>query len=251
MLTHLTSQTLQSYAQTLGSDSLFFEGPRHTPELRAELRFNATIYAFELKATAGGSAFFSHESVTKGKKLFADSNGPEASLLSLNSGISWQASDDTPKQVVGGEFSSITVYHVHDTSLFAPMRGRHSSTNNLAFANDARNLAAMLLHVRNQHSATYARIRNTIRLAAPFFDDFVFRPQMRGAEEQVRLEWKQNGLSEPFQPTLLSDGTIRFAVPRHLRGPLLSARPKRKFIRLRGRHAVRPQPFMFGTAPTR
>ena len=49
-----------------------------------------------------------------------------------------------------------------------------------------------------------------MRLVAPFFDDFLLRPQKRGAEEQVRLEWQQRGSDFPFPPNHLSDGTIRF-----------------------------------------
>ena len=53
-------------------------------------------------------------------------------------------------------------------------------------------------------------IRDTVRLIAPFFDDFLLRPQTRGTNEQVRLEWMQKGSDFPFQPNQLSDGTIRF-----------------------------------------
>ena len=49
-----------------------------------------------------------------------------------------------------------------------------------------------------------------MRLIAPFFDDFLLRPQKRGTDEQVRLEWQQKGSDFPFQPNHLSDGTIRF-----------------------------------------
>ena len=47
-------------------------------------------------------------------------------------------------------------------------------------------------------------------LIAPFFDDFLLRPQKRGSNEQVRLEWQQKGSDFPFQPNHLSDGTMRF-----------------------------------------
>ena len=48
------------------------------------------------------------------------------------------------------------------------------------------------------------------KLIAPYFDDFQLRPQTRGGDEQVRLEWLQKGSDFPFQPNQLSDGTIRF-----------------------------------------
>ncbi len=56
----------------------------------------------------------------------------------------------------------------------------------------------------------YMLIRDTIRLIAPFFDDFLFRPEEKGGLQAVRLEWRQKGSDFPFQPSQLSDGTIRF-----------------------------------------
>jgi predicted ATPase len=67
-----------------------------------------------------------------------------------------------------------------------------------------------LFNLKESKPDSYRLIRDTIRLIAPFFDDFLLRPQKRGADEQVRLEWRQKGSDFPFQPNHLSDGTIRF-----------------------------------------
>lgn len=54
----------------------------------------------------------------------------------------------------------------------------------------------------------YRRIVDTIRLAAPFFGDFLHRP---GELEFVELEWTQKGKPDtPFKAHVLSDGTLRF-----------------------------------------
>ena len=51
-------------------------------------------------------------------------------------------------------------------------------------------------------------IVGTIRLVAPFFDDFV---QRSGEVETVELEWLQKGNPDtPFKAHMLSDGTLRF-----------------------------------------
>jgi len=48
----------------------------------------------------------------------------------------------------------------------------------------------------------------TIRLVAPFFDDFVYR---EGEPEFVELEWTQKGNPDtPFKAHMFSDGTLRF-----------------------------------------
>ena len=56
----------------------------------------------------------------------------------------------------------------------------------------------------------YRRIRETVQMVAPFFDDFLLEPEIKGENEVIRLEWRQKGSSFPFQPWQLSDGTIRF-----------------------------------------
>jgi len=75
---------------------------------------------------------------------------------------------------------------------------------------DAGNIAAFLLKMREENEARYQRIRETIQLIAPFFDDFLLEPQKKGDNELVRLEWRQKGSNFPMQPWQFSDGTIRF-----------------------------------------
>jgi predicted ATPase len=71
---------------------------------------------------------------------------------------------------------------------------------------DAGNLAALLLRFREQNNKHYQQIVGTIRLIAPFFDDFVIK---RDASNRVMLEWKEKDSDEVFGPHLFSDGTLR------------------------------------------
>ena len=106
--------------------------------------------------------------------------------------------------------SSWTVYHFHDTSPLSPMRRDQPLQDTGRFRHDASNIAPFLVGLKEEEPGSYELIRDTVRLIAPFFDDFLLRPQTRGANEQVRLEWLQKGSDFPFQPNQLSDGTIRF-----------------------------------------
>jgi predicted ATPase len=106
--------------------------------------------------------------------------------------------------------SSWTVYHFHDTSPLAQMRRDQPLRDWNRFRHDASNIAPFLLNLRDDEPGSYELIRDTVRLIAPFFDDFLLRPQTKGHDEQVRLEWQQKGSDFPFQPNHLSDGTIRF-----------------------------------------
>lgn len=87
---------------------------------------------------------------------------------------------------------------------------------------NAENLAAFLRGLREQHPERYQRIRETVQIIAPFFDDFLFSPRKKGDAEYVRLDWRQKGSTFPFQPWHLSDGTIRFVA---LVTALLQPRP--------------------------
>ena len=62
---------------------------------------------------------------------------------------------------------------------------------------------------KSEHPGAYQRIVTVIRNVAPFFDDFVLKPN---SSEQIRLRWRQRGISDRvFSVSELSDGTLRFA----------------------------------------
>jgi hypothetical protein len=74
---------------------------------------------------------------------------------------------------------------------------------------DAGNLAAFLLRLRGESSgAVYQRIVTTIRLLAPFFDDFNLEPAGPNGKDII-LNWKEIGSDQVFGPHQLSDGTLR------------------------------------------
>ena len=52
-------------------------------------------------------------------------------------------------------------------------------------------------------------IRDTVKLTAPYFEDFVLRPQQSN-KELIVLRWKQIGCDDVFNASQLSDGTLRF-----------------------------------------
>jgi len=219
MLRSMADEAFQSYAQKIGPEHLFFFGPKRTPKIEARLEFGQNVYEFELAAKAGGGVLIHQErgQYTGGEGLgkLQVLGGPDAESC-LN-----RLKDQPPRShlAVGGKgipshiyraVSSWTVYHVHDTGPLSPVRGWSSVSNNVRLTHDAGNIASVLLDLRTSQPSDYFRIRDTIRLAAPFIDDFVLRPAKRGRDQQVSLEWTQRGSQEPFPPTVLSDGTIRF-----------------------------------------
>lgn len=101
------------------------------------------------------------------------------------------------------------LYHFHDTSISALVKQFHNINDNEYLRDDARNLAAFLLRLKNHHDEHYRRIVKVIRLVAPLFGDFHLRPHVDNTEK-IQLEWTEQGQDEPFNAGALSDGTLRF-----------------------------------------
>ncbi|MER5432586.1 AAA family ATPase [Streptomyces sp. NPDC002588] len=99
------------------------------------------------------------------------------------------------------------VYHFHDTTPGAPVKQPGYASDTEVLHPDARNLAAFLLRLREEHMAEYRQIVRTVRSVAPFFREFVLTED---AAARVSLRWKQYGSDTVFPADALSDGTLRF-----------------------------------------
>src|SRR5260370_5800118 len=107
------------------------------------------------------------------------------------------------------KLKSWKVYHFHDTSDSAPVKATGDINDNLYFRSDAANLASFLFSLQRAYPKNYDSIRDTIRMVAPFFDDFILRPVPEN-QTKIRLEWKERESDYPFLAHHLSDGTLRF-----------------------------------------
>jgi predicted ATPase len=101
------------------------------------------------------------------------------------------------------------VYHFHDTSAAAKVKQSGDLNDNEALRSDASNLAAFLFLLKSKHPESYRRIASTVRLAAPFFDDFRLRPSPFN-EQKILLEWSEKNSDAYFNAHAFSDGTLRF-----------------------------------------
>ncbi len=100
-------------------------------------------------------------------------------------------------------------FQFHDTSRDSPMKRTCDVHDNRFLREDGANLAAYLYRLRKTDAASYATICRTVRLAAPFFEDFQLEPLALNAEK-IRLEWRHRGSEDYFDASSLSDGTLRF-----------------------------------------
>lgn len=107
------------------------------------------------------------------------------------------------------EISDIGIYHFHDTSVTSLMKAACNLNDNEALASDGRNIASILYRTRETDRECYERIVCMVRMAAPYFQDFLLRKNPFNPDI-IRLEWKKRGCEIPFGAEQLSDGTLRF-----------------------------------------
>lgn len=216
LVREMVEQRLQLALATMegGADACLYLGPKVTREFAASLDFGRDGYAFALVPTPDNRLIFSTElAVFRGDLgLYQDPFGTghaESQLKDRKDDAGRRGAKQGVPSYVFDAVSSWVVYHFHDTSLEASVRRTHAVNDNLIFRPNAENLGAFLYRVQSTHEADYLRIRDVVRLAAPFFDDFNLRP-MPASPEMIQLEWRQRGSNYPFRAHQLSDGTLRF-----------------------------------------
>ncbi len=194
------------------ADRFLRHGRRVTPMLSVSLDFGKNGYAFSLEPSEN-RLVFADERMSFGGQTnpvsdrflgagHAESRLPGQLAVPHNEGIAG---------FVVPAVKGWRVYHFHDTSDQAAVKQTGALNDNASLRPDASNLAAFLYLLQQAHLPSYQRIRDTIRLVAPFFDDFVLRPDPLSANGQdITLEWREVGSDFPFTAYQLSDGTLRF-----------------------------------------
>ncbi len=207
----LSSANLQAYiADGGGSDDFLFNGPKITDHIEVETRFGPNGYRFKLAPTADETFIFKDEAryYEGGHTGWWDlGSGHSTPELLRDKGKSGAAGGRSVGSYVYEAISSWKIYHFHDTSKLAPMRRYETIDDSDYLRFDAANIAPFLLDLKTKEKSTYNQIVDTVRLVAPFFDDFILKPNNN---EKVRLRWKQKGSDYPLKPYHLSDGTLRF-----------------------------------------
>lgn len=195
-----------------GADACLYLGPKVTKEIGAQLNIDHNGYEFVLRPTADNRFIFGEEAVMYAEgwksRRSLGSWHTESLLKDLKDEPGYNTKHGVPYHVYNA-ISRCVVYHFHDTSATAGVRRSQSINDDEYLRPDAENLAAFLYGLQHTHPTTYQQIRDTVRLAAPFFDDFKLRPITR-TPDLIQLEWLQKGSDYFFRPSQLSDGTLRF-----------------------------------------
>lgn len=198
-----------------GAERILHFGSRSTPKLSIQISFDQEInqYKIDLEPDKIGSLFPVEEATyfwNKGKY-----NRPYDNPIlgdRKEAGISNPEIRDRREinQYVSKYLDTWRIFQFHDTSSVSPMRRESNVNDNRFLRADGSNLASFLYLLRHKHKKSYKLIRKTVRLVAPFFDDFVLHPSALN-KGTIRLEWQHRGShDEYFDVSSLSDGSLRF-----------------------------------------
>ena len=212
MLNEMMAGRFQLYVGTSGrAQSLLRFGPKLTPQIEAQLEFEVgngvDTYYLRLFHAAGDTLIFAEETLS-----FLQTGWTSPRIDQLGAGhqetkIS-EAAKEGKQTAKTLEFllNRCRVYHFHDTSSTAEVRQSCYVDENRWLKPDAGNLAALLLRFREEDYPVYQRIVGTIRLIAPFFDDFELNLDR---SNRIILNWREKESDRIFGPHQFSDGTLR------------------------------------------
>jgi len=188
-----------------GANALLSADPTSSRRIHLEVKSDVGGYSAELVPAAEDTLIFADETIWRDDTgVTAEmGQGHRESLLTV------------PEPLWGPEAAALVetlrgcrVFHFHDTSRDAPVKRSGYISDNLSLRSDAENLAAVLLRLQDGDPGRYRRIVRTIKQVAPFFRDFVLKPEL--AAERVQLRWRQEGSDTVLPADALSDGTLRF-----------------------------------------
>lgn len=207
---------LQEYVRKSGgAEQLLHFGSRATQEIEVFISFKEGVnqYRLRLRPTNDDSLFPASETVCFWDKS-KYSTPYDLDLSPRENGREAGISDPSLKRIpdwVRTRLGQWRIYHVHDTSENSAMRKTAQLNDNLFLRPDGSNLPAFLYLLQQRHREAYGVIRGAVQRVAPFFDDFLLRPDPLN-EESIRLAWKHKNSDQYFGASALSDGSLRFIV---------------------------------------
>ena len=207
LLYNIGSKQLQKYIAINGGANRFLHfGSKNTNKISIQLDFSINRYICNLVYAVGNKFIFEkEEGCVQGRYVpkcneFTKFGEDESSLNPTSYAISGYI-----KTYLNG----LKKYHFHDTTKESPLKQSSNKRDNLQLRGNGSNLAAMLYKYKNseKYQYQYNQIVNTIRLVAPFFEDFILEPD---ENDNIILAWKHKDSDAHFDCFDFSDGTLRF-----------------------------------------
>jgi predicted ATPase len=209
LLNQIVEQNLQFFvSKSGGADALLHYGQKETSEISLRLHFGVNGYEAALVPSTRDTLIFARESCWFRGEGYTQPFEVEFGRGQKETQLHEHLEEKIVQYVLDG-LRSWKVYHFHDTSASARIKKTGDIGDNAALRPDASNLAAFLYLLREAHPKPYRLIVETIRLAAPFFDDFILQPTPAN-RNKIKLEWREQNSDAYFDASSLSDGTLRF-----------------------------------------
>jgi predicted ATPase len=212
-LREIVNQNLAGYVLTKGgADTLLHFGRKRSPEMSFRLEFGegetSNAYFVSLRGTDEDSLIVASETAYYHERKKYPHPYHYSVAAMVRESLLKQAGHITTNQVVR-DLESYRVYHFHDTSDTAAVKGTVDLEDNRVLRAQADNLAAFLYWMQQKKPDHFANIQDTVRQIAPFFEEFRLAPSQLN-QGKIRLEWKEKGSDAYFSASSLSDGTLRF-----------------------------------------
>jgi predicted ATPase len=212
LLNEILEKRLQAYTGAIGADNLLYYGLKTSKSLEIKLNFGQNGYEMRLIPSSSNTLIFADEKI-----WYHQSRFPKPLRIPIGSGNRetnlFEESQRHGSLVIAdyviSYLRSWKIYHFHDTSRSSPMKQAQNIFDNGRLQADASNIAAYLYLLQEKYIEHYERIVRHIRRVAPFFDDFILRPNPLN-EETILLQWRDINSDKVFNANALSDGTLRF-----------------------------------------
>ena len=212
LLGSIHGRRLRAYvARAGGADRLLHWGQRRSPSATIRATFGANGYEAVLSPDDTGGVYFDTE------ECWGQGAGHARPFdLPLGVGHTESALPAEVRSHLGGvadwTLTSLAAwrrFHFHDTSRAAGVKQPQPLTDMRELQRDGSNLGPYLWALAQRDRPAYERIRGAVQQVAPFFDDWVLRPELLNPDT-LRLMWRHTDGEGTWGPESLSDGTMRF-----------------------------------------
>lgn len=204
-LKQIYNQNLQEFVALKGIDTFLHKGDKITDEISTHLSFEGTNgYSFTIKK--GDTGFiFTKEGMWYGNNPYYK-NPVEIASFTNESALRYQTKPRA--NYIRHYLNQLAKYHFHDTGENSPFN-KESNIENDKFNlyEKGSNLASFLYNIDKENKIVYNLIVKTIQSIAPYFLDFILKPETNG---NIKLRWQSKHSSAIYGVNNLSDGTIRF-----------------------------------------
>lgn len=199
------TRNLQEFVALKGIDTFLHKGDKETQEISTHLSFKGTnAYSFTIKK--GDTGFiFTKEGLWYGNNPYYK-NPVEVASYGNESTLRYQT---IPRaKYIITYINQLAKYHFHDTGENSPFNKESNIENDKFYLYEkGSNLGAFLYNIYLENRIVYNFIVKTIQSIAPYFLDFIFKPEQNG---NLKLRWQSKHSSTIYGVNDLSDGTIRF-----------------------------------------